>query len=788
MFNKPGTLLTILAVVIVGLAIHLDFTPAPVNNAPSATSFSVPKAEEHLRQIAGKPHSIGTTEKQRVGNYILAQCQSLGLATQTQHSTSVVSSATGVTAGDITDIIAICKGSDSGDKTKPAVLVMAHYDSEPNAGGAGDDGAGCAAMLETARLIKTGPTLKNDIIFLFTDGEEAGLLGSTSFVRENPLFNTVGVALNFDGRGNSGKSFMVSNGSSGWMVDEYRQACAHKSASSLYHELFRILPNSTDLLPFSRKGIPGFDFAYIDGFVNYHALTDQAGNMDPNTFQEQGDNMLSMVRRFGNIDISRRKTLETTFFGVLGNWMIVYPASWNSVFLFATNLLLLVWLIMGMINRRIGWKGFIAGFFSFAVVLALLYFATKFALQGVRTAYPLYGGYYSNAYNTKYFYFAITALIIAIFTLVYQGFLRKFETPSLMAGIALLEVVILDLLYTLIPTAIYFLCFPLLFLLIACLIGWSRRSMTPDTTGPVVWKTSILTFICLLPALLLLAPLIYGLFIGFDVQPEAAALGPLTGLLLGLLIPLFALVFRESRWIIPGCAFLLCLLATGFGVLRGRSTGKPYKTDLRYVVNADDSSAWWVLRNTSVDSWTRHFLPHPVKMPTVYNFPGSAGPTAQELVNKTEFVNFSPPEVTVTSDSVIDGVRKLLLHCSVFDSAVSAHFDLDSTCPALDIAINGVLPEKDSAHPAAAPAAAPAGAGDDHKKYRWLDVRGQWPDGFDVLFELDPKTPFRFHALSRIMGLPAIQGFQGFPPDRIPGPGIFSNTTMSSKYYQFPAP
>jgi hypothetical protein len=887
MFSKPGTIFALLAVLIAGLAIHLDFTPAPVNNAPSDTSFSVQKAYAHLRQIANKPHSIGTSEKERVRNYIVAQCQALGLVTQTQHSTSVVSYATGVRAGDVTNVIALYKGSDSARESdgargsdnasvsdsaspsKSAVLVMAHYDSEPNAIGAGDDGAGCAAMLETARLLKKGPLLHNDVIFLFTDGEEAGLLGSTSFVRENPLFPEVGVALNFDGRGNAGKSFMISNGSSGWIVDEYRRACAHKNASSLYHELFRILPNSTDLLPFSKKGIPGFDFAYIDGFVNYHAMTDRPENMDRNTLQEQGDNMLSLVRRFGRIDIRRRIATESSFFNVLGNWMIGYPVSWNSVFLVLTNLLFLAGLITGMVNRRIRWKGLLAGFFSFAVVLTLLYFVTSFSLQGVRAAYPLYGGYYSNAYNSKYFYFAIIALVIAVFTFIYQFLLRKWELPSLLAGIALLEVVVLDLLYKLIPTAIYFLCFPLLFLLIFCLIRYSKRSGIPaesgeatgatsseesgeasdaelstesgtesdaesdaesgatsgagsdaesdaesgatsgagsgagsgatsgatsgaetgvassPASGAAAWRGSLLLFIFLLPALLLLAPLIYGLFIGFDVQPLAAALGPLTGLLLGLLVPLLAASFRESRWLLPGSAFLLCLLATGFGVLQGRAPGGVlYKTDLRYVVNSDDSSARWVLRSTSVDSWNRKYLPHPVTAPSVYNFGDLPGGTAQELVDKADFVNFSPPDVTVVSDSVTNGVRKLRLHCMVFDSAVSAHFDLDSTCPALDIAVNGVRAENQSDHSVAASVNAQAGS----PKYRWLDVSGMWPDGFDLLFELNPKIPFRCHAISRIMGLPAIQGFQGFPSNRIPGPGVFSNTTMSSKYYQFAAP
>ena len=51
---------------------------------------------------------------------------------------------------------------------------MAHYDSVPFGPGAADDGAGVVTLLETARALKAGPPLKNDVIFLFTDGEEAG--------------------------------------------------------------------------------------------------------------------------------------------------------------------------------------------------------------------------------------------------------------------------------------------------------------------------------------------------------------------------------------------------------------------------------------------------------------------------------------------------------------------------------------------------------------------------------------------------------------------------------------
>ena len=384
-------LLAILAVLIVGLAIHLDFSPAPVNEHPGDTSFSVAKAYEHLRQIAGRPHSIGTAEKEMVRGYILSQCVALGLDTATQHGTSVVYGYSGLQAGEVTNIIAVYRGSDSASSAPgSAVLVMAHYDSQPNAVGAGDDGVGCAAMLETIRLIRAGPRLRNNIIFLFTDGEEPGLLGSTAFIRDNPLFSRVGVVLNFDGRGNSGKTFTISNGSSGWMIDAYVHSCPHKSASSLYHELFRVLPNSTDLLPFSRKNIPGLDFAYIDGFVNYHAMTDRPEDMDRNTFQETGDNMLSEVKAFGNIDLPKQKGVEKTFFNVLGGWMITYPVSWNMFFLVLVHLVFAGWVITGLVKRRLDWKAFLAGFLYFLVVLALEYLVVGLALRGVRAAYPLY--------------------------------------------------------------------------------------------------------------------------------------------------------------------------------------------------------------------------------------------------------------------------------------------------------------------------------------------------------------------------------------------------------------
>ncbi len=139
------------------------------------------------------------------------------------------------------------------------------------------------------------------------------------------------------------------------------------------------------------------------------------------------------------------------------------------------------------------------------------------------------------------------------------------------------------------------------------------------------------------------------------------------------------------------------------------------------------------------------------------------------LMNKAEFVNFSAPDLTVVRDTVVEGRRELTLHCVLYDSAAGAHFDLDSASAAYDIAVNGVHVEGAAGHP----------------RYRWLEAGGLWRDGFDVMFTLDAHQPFACQVLSRIMGLPGVQGFQGYPLNMIPGPGSFANTTVASKYYVF---
>jgi Zn-dependent M28 family amino/carboxypeptidase len=70
-----------------------------------------------------------------------------------------------------------------GRDPEEVVLIGSHADSWDPAQGADDDGSGVAAVLETARILKSlGVLPKRTIRFAFFSGEEEGTLGSRAYV------------------------------------------------------------------------------------------------------------------------------------------------------------------------------------------------------------------------------------------------------------------------------------------------------------------------------------------------------------------------------------------------------------------------------------------------------------------------------------------------------------------------------------------------------------------------------------------------------------------------------
>ena len=152
----------------------------------------------HLAVIAQRPHQIGSTEHAVVRDYLVKELKTHGLVTEVQTTTALNPIwRSEFRAGTVQNVIARLPGV----ANSKAVMLVAHYDSVPNSTGASDDGAGVAALLETVRALKSAAHLKNDVIFLFTDGEEPGLLGANAFTSEHLWAKDVGLVMNFEARG-----------------------------------------------------------------------------------------------------------------------------------------------------------------------------------------------------------------------------------------------------------------------------------------------------------------------------------------------------------------------------------------------------------------------------------------------------------------------------------------------------------------------------------------------------------------------------------------------------------
>jgi len=299
--------------------------PAPVAATAPAADFSAARALEHVRAIAQRPHPPGSEEHARVRDYIRGALAGLGAPSEVEAGIGELSLGRFHAAGLVENVIARLPGTAN---TQP-VMLAAHYDSTPRGPGASDDAHGVAVLLETLRALRSSPPLRNDVIFLITDGEEKGLLGAALFMHEHPWRNQPGVVLNFEARGTGGYANMFETSAGNeWLIRDLQAAVPRAYATSFAYEVYRRMPNNTDLTVFKGGGLAGMNFAFIEHPEFYHRPQDDVAHLDLHSLQEQGRYALSLARRFGNEDLSAQHSGDAVYFPTQITPLIVYPASW----------------------------------------------------------------------------------------------------------------------------------------------------------------------------------------------------------------------------------------------------------------------------------------------------------------------------------------------------------------------------------------------------------------------------------------------------------------------------
>jgi hypothetical protein len=360
--------LTIMALLL-SVVVLRQQSPAPKGVDAPSDQFSAGRVQVLLKEILaeGGPHWAGSEQNHRVRQRIVSAFESLGYGVEVQERVVCREWAGAFTScGEVQNIVTRLPGREAG----PALMLAAHYDSVPAGEGVADDGHAVASILEMARILKEQGPHRNSIVFLLTDSEEIGMLGAEGFVANHPWMRDVAVVLNLEARGTSGQSYMFETSEeNGWLVDAYASTVRQPASSSLHYEIYRILPNDTDLTIFRAGGLAGLNFAFIDRVSHYHTPLDSFENLDFGSVQHQGDSVLAVVQELAEVDLDKPPSGNAAWTDLLGFTVVRWPASWTIPLSVLALLLLLTAAARLMRRHMVTTRGLLLGLLAAFVCL-----------------------------------------------------------------------------------------------------------------------------------------------------------------------------------------------------------------------------------------------------------------------------------------------------------------------------------------------------------------------------------------------------------------------------------
>ena len=302
---------------------------APVGVASGARALQV------LRRLArdddervSPPRPVGSAANERCRERLLVECRRVGLFPEVDVRFAVSTHEN--VAGTTRNVVARVRGSAAITEPGRAILCMAHYDSVGAGPGIADDLAGVASLVEIARALRAGGGLRRDVIFLFEDAEEHGLLGAEAFAAQHPWARDVGAVINLEARGMRGASRMFETGAgNAWAVEAFAGTVSNPSANSVSVEVYRRMPNDTDYTVWRQRGVPGLNFAFIGDVTGYHTPLDDIERLSLQSVQHHASNVLAAVRALDDavFPVERGGSVtsrgaDAVFFDVAGRWLV----------------------------------------------------------------------------------------------------------------------------------------------------------------------------------------------------------------------------------------------------------------------------------------------------------------------------------------------------------------------------------------------------------------------------------------------------------------------------------
>lgn len=744
------------------LSIYVQRPPAPVPANAPGTEFSSTRAMQHLNVIARKPHPVGSAEHAQVRDYLVSQLNALGLHPEVQNATSVDQRGVPYRAATVDNIVARLGGT----ANSKALMLVGHYDSMPTAPGASDDGSAVVAILETLRALKEGAPLKNDLIVLFSDAEEVGLLGAKAFMDEHPWAKDVGLVLNFEARGNGGPATMFeTSGGNGRMIKEFARAAPYPTANSLSYEIYKLLPNDTDLTIFKNDGLAGLNFAFIQGVAHYHTSADNLEAIDERSLQHQGTYALALTRHFGNLDLAEAGSKNAVYFNLFGFTLIHYSSVWILPLMILVTLIFVGVTLLGFKRHLLTLSGMALGFLAFLISTLCSALVVSSVWWLIRRLHPGYRAIIQgDTYNSGVYMVSLVALSIALTAGLYLFFRKRTSVENLTMGALTWWLILMILTSLLLPGGSFLFTWPLLFSLLALgLIFLDKKERSDSIKRVAVFSIGAI------PGVIILAPVIYLVFVGLTLGMSGAVM-VLVVLLVGLLIPHLSFIATSYKWLLPGALALISIGLIGAGSLTsGFDRNHPRPDNIFYGLDADKAKAVWASADESPDSWTQQFftagssrgvLPEYLPLSSRVFLQGPA-PVAQ----------LRAPQLELLSDETNNNVRKLRLRVTSPRQATVVSLTIDPDTQLTGSAVNGKV-IKDQNGP------------QNPWALRYYDLPQQ---GIEVTLLAQPSAPINIRVVDQSYGLPAVEGItmQPRPENMMPSMLPYSDSTFVTKSYKF---
>jgi hypothetical protein len=320
--------------------------PTVVPDANNLDQVSGERGFAHIEYLLGPeelPHPSSSPENELVRQRLIAKLLEYGMEYEEQAGDSET--------GRLVNVLARRPGR----VTARPILLVTHYDSCLVGPGAGDAMSCVGGLLETIRWLGKAP-IESEVWFLFTDGEERGLLGAKQFVEQNQgRFKKPPLVFNFDARGSTGPSFMFQTGKDNYaMVSTFGNRLAQPNfTNSLMSPVYDQLPNGTDFTIFREAGWNGLNFALVYGAERYHTPDDTTANLSRHSVQHFANNTRRIIETLDGLPTDRWEDFSAsepaTYFDILGGPVVRYPQRFD---VFLVVLMCLFWFV-AVIRSRI---------------------------------------------------------------------------------------------------------------------------------------------------------------------------------------------------------------------------------------------------------------------------------------------------------------------------------------------------------------------------------------------------------------------------------------------------